>query len=162
MRIEDRRSRKRGLRRLWFFILILPPSSTFINQHFPYRWNDLIRWRERYNNPRLADRWERCNRFVFPCRNNPQCPPKEDLARIRLRKSTLFADWLRNWRPMTCRFWSLRLSARVPACTPKRQAELSANSCREAHYVNRFPNIHEAAGKVTKAIKTSGQSSGTS
>ncbi len=47
--------------------LAFPVSN---NQHFPYRWNDLIRWRERKIKWPLANRWERCNRRASFSRNN--------------------------------------------------------------------------------------------
>jgi len=43
------------------------------NQHFPYRWKDLIEWRKRKSDPALADRWEWCNRRGLAYRNNRQC-----------------------------------------------------------------------------------------
>src|SRR5260370_32553032 len=39
-------------------------------QHFPYRWNDLIRWSERNIKWPLANRWERCNRRESFSRND--------------------------------------------------------------------------------------------
>src|SRR5437773_12335162 len=53
LRIEDR-AQDVGL----LSSILHPPSSIFNSQYFPYRWNDLFRWRERNSNPALADRWE--------------------------------------------------------------------------------------------------------